>query len=235
MPSSPASIDDLTAEERERLGREWISAGLGEHASVAAFARFVLDLVSVGAPPQVIIDAARAIQDEVEHARLCFGIAREMTGQSASPGPLDLAHAFDHRNDPESILTAAIAEGCFNETISAELARAALNALREPRFRAALTRIVDDEQRHADLSWSFVEWMLRANPELRDAARATAECAFAKHARDGGVEGPDDLPEGYGHLRARAKAAVKDRVLRDTITPRVAALFGMSGRPGGPR
>src|SRR4051812_25046287 len=106
--------------------------GLGEHASVAAFARFVLHLLSLGAPPELLLDAIQAMKDEVQHARLCFGIARQLTGRAASPGPMDLARVFDTRDEPGAIMRAAILEGCFGETVAARYAEAALARTEEP-------------------------------------------------------------------------------------------------------
>jgi hypothetical protein len=69
-----------TAEPPGALARE--SPRKHEHASIASFARFVMDLLSLGAPADLVDGAARALQDEVEHARLCFGIASRLSGRS---------------------------------------------------------------------------------------------------------------------------------------------------------
>jgi hypothetical protein len=46
-----------------------------EHASVAAFARFTLDLLALGAPADLVQSAQQALGDEIAHAELCFGLA----------------------------------------------------------------------------------------------------------------------------------------------------------------
>ena len=51
------------------LAAHWTHIGQLEHASVAAFARFVLQLLGVGAPPSLVLAAQQALADEVEHAR----------------------------------------------------------------------------------------------------------------------------------------------------------------------
>ena len=45
---------------------------LGEHASVASFARFTLDLLSLGAPPGLLSAAFHAGQEEISHTQLCL-------------------------------------------------------------------------------------------------------------------------------------------------------------------
>ena len=66
----------MTSEERSRLGRAWNEMGLAEHASVAAFSRFVLHLMGLGAPPDLLLDAIQAMKDEGKKrglASLCDG------------------------------------------------------------------------------------------------------------------------------------------------------------------
>lgn len=216
----------MTPEESARLGRAWIDMGIAEHASVAAFARFVLHLMSLGAPPNLLLEAIRAMGDEVEHARLCFGIARQFSGLTAGPGPLDLSGILDLVQDPSEILQAAILEGCFEETISAECARVAFSLAEDPTIRTTLARIAEDESRHADLSWRFVTWMLQKYPELIPVAEACfAKGPVADSKRSLADKDPDFL-ERYGHLSSRSRMQVQEAMMRDVITPRVVDLFG---------
>jgi hypothetical protein len=199
--------------------------GLAEHASVAAFSRFVLHLMSLGAPPDLLLDTIQAMKDEVQHARICFGIARQFTDQPAGPGRMDLSNIFEQRDDPISILTAAILEGCFEETISARCAQAALDRAEDTGIRAALARVVDDETRHADLSWRCVGWMLKRYPDLIP----TAEACFAvalDAPRAPAVDEDGTFLERYGHLLPSSRRQVEEITLREVIIPGTKALFG---------
>jgi hypothetical protein len=221
----------VTPEDRTRVGRAWLEMGLNEHASVAAFARFVLHLMSLGAPPALLLDTIRAMEDEVEHARLCFGMARRLTGEAAGPGPMDLSNVFDQRDDPQSTLIAAILEGCFAETISARSAEVALDRAEDPTVRAVLTRIAADESRHADLSWRFVGWMIETHADLLPAARACFAEGLAAPVPAG--EQGDECAEleRYGHLLPSSQRQVAETVLRETIGPRARALLGLAEAP----
>ena len=57
----------LPAETRARLGVAWLEIARMEHASIAAFARFALQLLAVGAPPDLILAGQRAMADETNH------------------------------------------------------------------------------------------------------------------------------------------------------------------------
>lgn len=215
----------MTSEEHARVGRAWLEMGLAEHASVAAFSRFVLHLLSLGAPPELLLAAIRAMEDEVHHARFCFKIARSFTGVDAGPGRFNLSEALEQPAGPDSILRGAILEGCFEETISAQCALVALDRLEDSSIREALARIAKDESEHADLSWRFVGWILQKYPELKP----TAESCFAQALAEP-VEpvGPDDYPilERYGHLLPSSRKQVQQATLRDIIIPKATALLG---------
>src|SRR5690606_26260413 len=54
---------------RTKLAAHFTHMGLMEHASVAAFARFTLQLLSLGAPAALIEASNQALIDETRHAR----------------------------------------------------------------------------------------------------------------------------------------------------------------------
>ena len=214
-----------TSDVLARAGTAWLQNGLAEHSSVAAFARLVLHLMSLGAPPDLLKDVIAAMNDEVEHARLCFGLARKFTGVVAGPGKLDLSGALNESSAPGAVLRGAILEGCFGETIAARWAEEALAMTTDGSVRTALATIVPDEKRHAELSWRLVTWIVRVFPELS----AVAEETFAEAL--GGADGvEDDVDfdgmEDYGHLPAPAKRRVREATVAGEITERMIALFG---------
>src|SRR6185436_5474545 len=85
----------LSAAERTELARAWSEIGLMEHASVAAFARFTLQLLSVGAPAALVEQSQQALADELLHTRLCFSLASAYAGEALGPGRLPTEHALD--------------------------------------------------------------------------------------------------------------------------------------------
>ncbi len=218
----------MTPEDRAQLSSAWLEAGLGEHASVAAFARFTLHLLSLGAPPQLLRDAIKAMDDEVRHALLCFGIARRFSGQALGPGPMDLSRVFEQSDEPSAILKAAIVEGCIEETISARGAHLASELAEDSAIRAALHGLATDEARHAELSWGLVEWMLSVYPALApEAERCFARALAEEH---GACDAADTQEvrwmEKYGQLAPSTKQRLREQVIRDEIVRRVEALFG---------
>jgi hypothetical protein len=154
-----ASPDVLAPELRRELVEHYTKLGLMEHASVAAFARFALELLALGAPASLLERTQAALADEILHAKLCFGLASAYGGREVGPGPLAVDGALERRSHLE-ILETALLEACVGETIAAAEAAVSCEQARDPEIRAVFERIATDEARHAELGWAFIRWAL---------------------------------------------------------------------------
>ena len=163
----------LSDNERTALAQHWQQAGLYEHASVASFARFTMDLMALGAPPELLVAAVRAQADEVSHAQACFSVASSFAGQPLGPGPVDRAKAMSDTVTPERILVETIADACINETLAAAEAAWLSQRTEVEVIAKLLEQISEDESRHAALGWQTVQWLLKLHPELREVAHRT--------------------------------------------------------------
>ena len=208
--------------ERARLAAYWTRIGLCEHASVASFARFILQLMAVAAPAELVAGAQQALADEIEHARLCFALASMYQGTGVGPGPLPLAGGLGAL-DLDAVLAAVIREACVGETLSALEAREAAARAEDPALRRILARIAADEQRHAELGWRFVQWALgRASADQRARAEAVfsdaiagAEATIAALAQQ-----PADVElRIHGVVDAPLRAALWREGLRELVLP----------------
>lgn len=203
------------------IAQSWAEAARGEHASVASFSRFSLQLLAVAAPPELVADAHRAALDEIEHARMCFAIAGVFAGEPLGPGPLPLdAHALGVPDLPSAAASAAI-EGCIGETLSAHEAEEAAR-LAEPRaIRSALSVIARDEARHAELAWRFVGWAIgTGGARVREAVQLAVETELsALRAADPrrGILDEELVP--YGRLSALRLERVRGEVIDRVIAP----------------
>lgn len=72
------------------LSEEWTHRAIGEHASIASFASFVIALMANQAPPHLIQRALLAAMDELNHATISFTVASILLGDGTNiePGPL---------------------------------------------------------------------------------------------------------------------------------------------------
>jgi hypothetical protein len=219
-------VKELSAELRERLAVRWMKMGLLEHASVAAFTRFSLQLLSLGAPSSLLRASQEAGLDEIRHAELAFSMARAYSGKARSAGALELEAALNE-SSPEAILTTTILEGCIGETVAAlEAQEAALHA-EDARVREVLEGISQDETRHAELAWRTVQWLLARRPELCEAARRVFERELATAAPQTRAaeasEGDELLPHGF--LSEGHRAELRRMALHTVVGPCASAML----------
>ncbi|MGK3965247.1 ferritin-like domain-containing protein [Sorangium sp. So ce118] len=228
-----ADVRRLSAEARAELARAWTSDALLEHASVASFGRFALELLAVGAPAELVEAAHHAALDEIRHAGLCFALAGAYGGAPVGPSAFPFGGAVAVSEDLAAVAASAAREGCVGETLAAVLAAEQLGQARDPAVRAALTVIAADEARHAELAWRAVAWAVATGgAEVRAAvidAFAAAEEVLAGFA-SGAVASPELAA--HGRLGATEAAAVLRRALDEVVRPAAAALLGASTLPG---
>jgi hypothetical protein len=160
------------------LAAEWTTKAIGEHASIASFAAFTINLMSNQAPPDLIRDSLNAAMDEFNHAVTSFGIASLLTGQALQPGKLPPSkHAFEKNLTALALATAR--EGCIAETLSAlelaiEVDRAAPNADEDDvaaMFKRKTKIIALEEGRHSVLAWRTIHWVCSTDSAACDSVK----------------------------------------------------------------
>ncbi|MDC0723153.1 hypothetical protein [Nannocystis bainbridge] len=220
---APAFVAGLDAAARAELAALWTADALAEHASVASFARFSLQLLAHAAPPALVHEACAAQLDEVLHARLAFAIAGAYAGAPLGPGPLAVAGALEGPGDLAALVAAVVREGCVGETLAAAELDLAARTCDDPALAATLRRIAADEGRHAALAWRTVQWALsRGGPGLR---RAVAEALTVQIA----APPPDRLEPAllrrHGRLPAAERIALAAQCMRSVVLPCARALL----------
>jgi hypothetical protein len=197
-------LDGLTPAARQTLGEWWLQAAAHEHASIASFARFTLELLALGAPPHLVAEAQHAALDEVEHARIGYAVASACLGRPCGPGPLDVRGAAPGATRAD-VLRSLIDEACVNETLCVAEALHEAEHAPTPGLRAIHERIAADETRHAALAWRTLAWLLEGADDASTAdALLHLERACARFTGDTGARG---------------------EALREVVRPCAAALF----------
>lgn len=223
--TTPNDLDDMT---RSALAEAWRNDAQMEHASIASFARFTLELLALGAPADLVAASQSASLDEVRHAQLCFALASRFSGRAIGPGRLDMTHAL-RENSLAECAGWTVIEGCIGETIAALTARAQLDVADDEETRQALLQIAEDEERHAALAWRFVAWALSTGGA---SVRDSVQQAFAEGMQQVRAHRNADLPSvdedvwhSFGRLTAHEMDKVAEQALTEAILPNVAILL----------
>lgn len=165
-PGNAESVLAVPDEVRGSLAAEWRDNGKKEHASVAAFAQLTLDLMAVGAPPELVTASQSDAMDEVRHAAACFAIARDLDGRAESPSPFPDARTrkvlftLSRPVALTQIAIDALADGVLNEGIASRLLAQLAKKCELPTMAVTLREMAADESRHAAHSWDIVAWCL---------------------------------------------------------------------------
>jgi len=156
---TPAILDALDEDTRRALGEAWLDDASVEHASIASFSRVSMELMAVGAPPELIEASHHAALDEVRHARICFALARAYLRRDVGPGPLPLPSP--RVSSIADVAADAFLEGCVGESLSALVAARAAERCVDAEVKRLLSAMARDEEAHAALAFRTLAWCLR--------------------------------------------------------------------------
>jgi hypothetical protein len=201
-----------------------------EHASIAAFARFTLELLAFGAPALLVDQTQAAMADETRHAKTCFALASAYADRAIGPGRLEMT-GVSISADLASCAVLAFIEGCIGETIAAAEANEAAACAADPTIASVLAGIAEDEARHSALAWRFVAWALASSaPGARARMLAALSVAAERELESPSPAVPPsvDLPPSLGFLAAARRAQLRREVGLQVIRPCLAALAGAS-------
>ena len=187
--------------------RFWLEGAAFEHASVAEFARLSLVLMAHGAPADLVAETHRAAIDEIAHAKTCFAIASQITGEAHAPGPLDVSRASADASI-EALARCTLRDGCLGEAAAAMELDALAREVEDADTARAVDEMARDERRHAELAWRILSFAVEKDP--RAAWRAIDE---------------EEL---------FTRTEIEARVVRELVLPRLSALAQRrSPREGG--
>lgn len=214
------SLEGLSADDRAQLTAAYLQDALLEHASIASFGRFALELLAVGAPSDLVELAHTAALDEVRHARMTFGLASTYAGTTLGPQVFPFGGAVTVSADLADITARTVQEGCIGETLASLIAAEQASRAEDPVVRRVLSSIAEDEARHAELAWKTVAWAVSVGGESVRKAVAEAFERALLHADS--IELPsigDDKLEKHGRPSPSVLREAVRRGVMDVIKP----------------
>lgn len=163
-------VVDVPDEVRPALGEAFREIARREHASIAAFDHVALELLAVGAPPDLVTAAHEDALDEVRHASLCFALARDIDGRDDGPAPFPAARRPSFGMPTRTLALAKIAvealvDGVLNEGHSARLLARLAGTCEVEAVRDVLVTTDADEARHAAHSLAIIRWCIAEGGE----------------------------------------------------------------------
>jgi len=220
--SSVAADAELAATSRRTLSEIWAADALLEHASIASFNWFALELLQLGAPASLVQAAQQAALDETKHAELCFELASRFAGTKLGPGPLCI-DGLVPRNLAD-LAAAVLLEGCIGETLAAALAEAQLARCGDEQCSAALSVIASDEADHAVLAWRFLRYAVQQGGSAVVERVQQALVVASRTLPSRQVDVPAEVWNHHGRLTSEQEQTVVEQTWRELIDPAIAAV-----------
>jgi hypothetical protein len=217
----------LSDQDRARCAEHWTRMAQMEHASIAAFARFSLELLALGAPADLVADAAQAMSDEQRHAARCFSLASAYARRPLGPEALSIDGCLTTPTFG-SVVETTLLEGCIGELVATAEARESASLAKNAFVCHTLFEIADDESRHATLAWRFLRWAIeRGGDSLLARARdvVSRELQRANEAAERASVRPTfDDPSALGILPEPSRARLRAEVIARVVVPALDAL-----------
>ena len=201
----PDGLCDTRIARSDQVVGDWFATlSRLEGASVHAFVGIAAELHHHGAPKELVQRAIASARDEMRHTWLAGALAMRYGAKPVLP-------VVEPQAD-RSLVDFAIenaAEGCVREAFGAVVATFQGQASSDPVVRAAMTRIAEDETRHAELSIAIDRWVLtKLDPADRSRVEVARRAAIEELAASVATEPAPELIDQAGLPAAEQAAAL---------------------------
>lgn len=199
----PAIVPASGLERESILAVYWAALGSAEAASAVSFCRHVAELERVGAPPQFVARACKAVGDEWRHAALCYRLAERWGGSRPHLANKGVGRLRLVSGDLAEVVYWTVLDGCVNETLAALEMLVAREQTIDAMTRWSLAQITADETAHAKLAWAFVRWagQVGGRPVIRAIEAGLHDAGLRRHCTGAmaavGREDPGLAAAGY--------------------------------------
>ena len=171
-PSRPAVVQGSGVV----VAAEWTRRTQAEYTSAALAGQVTVWLLEAGAPPDLIRDGLRVVDDELVHSELSAEVAAAAADGGFAPPVIDRSSlVLPGGDDPlTALLRPVVRFFCIGETVAVPLFRMLRQNCAVPVARRALDRVLRDEGRHRQFGWDVLDWLiLAAGPPVVETVTGT--------------------------------------------------------------
>ena len=154
----------------DRVKQFWLSQAAAEYSSAAISAEFSHWLCQAGGSPDLICNVLDIAKDEIAHATLAFGVARQAGHQGGmqSGKQISFFSPTPFAELQKNILDVVIRFYCLGETNAVPLFAAMRKNAKKEAVHEAYNRIILDEPRHSEFGWITLAWIYANWPQVKN-------------------------------------------------------------------
>lgn len=163
-----------------------------------------MQLIALGAGPDLLKKVLEAASQEVEHARVCFSTATYFSAEMVSPAGIpEIMSSQGATPSLRKLIEDCFFDGCIMESFSANLARKSSDLTTDSHSKNAFSLIARDEESHGELSWEILAFLIKEDKASVQSLRSQISLV-----RD--ISGPQMFPENI----SEQFRAVDENILR---------------------
>ncbi|HEY8943720.1 MAG TPA: hypothetical protein VIM73_05635 [Polyangiaceae bacterium] len=188
----------------------WAADSRAECASIAAFIQLAMELLSLGAPDELVERVLDAAEEEIKHAASVAELASR-SGEFLVQPVYPEAPLRPTLRGTEGWIRLALeswTDGCIGEGLAALRACSGARTARDPHVRKVRERIAREEHGHAELGWTILDFALARGGEPVREALADARDSALELERTG-VDEPAEFAV-QGRVSSRRFEALAD-------------------------
>jgi hypothetical protein len=178
--------DGLDEQTRIELAAAWRTRAARAYATVAEASQQSVDLVTLGASPELIAHATGVSADAIKEASACFAIARRIDGRDVEPRPGTGSNRRPRAGrHAVAIVTLAVTalDVAFGAGIASRVDTKLARRATDPTVRALLEELAAFHARRASHAWAIIAWSMMHAPSASVVEAALASLLSAQTDR----------------------------------------------------
>ena len=214
---------------RQKLVHEWQRRVDAEYCSAAIVSDFLHELIVLGISPDLIIQGANIIKDEVTHAALSYEVASSLSDGAIKNVTIPkekLRFSQKSHRGLEEIFDFCISFFCCGETVAVPLFEEMLLEASQPKVKRTLTSIIKDEKKHSDFGWNLLEELLNLQHDLLKKRLKSRLPIYCNQIRAKYSSGPSSHSltreeKSWGLMAPATYSKIVERTVTSTIHPKL--------------
>ncbi|HVR61981.1 MAG TPA: hypothetical protein VMU50_08785, partial [Polyangia bacterium] len=145
-----------------RVADLWQRLYLDKQDALIAATLVTTDLARLGAPPAILAQAARVIEDNIRHIEVCGRVLDAVGAQARPPAPETTRSNLGRGESIDTRCARALVTGfTVTQALAAAGFAAARSLAREPFVAWGFTELLRDESRHGTFGAQAAGWVIR--------------------------------------------------------------------------
>ncbi len=211
----------------QAIRQEWARRVQAEYCSALLTQEITLQLMRLGAPPDLVRDGMRIAEEELSHAEMSLEVFRQAGGEGTPT--VDTSAALLEQGDLfTSTLSSILRIFCLGETVAVPLFANLRQHCKKDFASEVFDQILRDEVGHRQFGWDVLDWFIATvgEEQVKEVAESVlpAHLAAMHESYSGGADHHfDNEARVWGLAPPSEYSEILDKTVATEYIPRFAA------------